>query len=113
MKIRSILFATVLVAAVILTACGGGDDVSEFDAYVACRVLVKRELVAPSTADFPPTSKVSIDQDGDNFIVAGYVDAENALGAKVRTNFVCDITYEGGDVDRLSSWRLENLAFLE
>ena len=115
MKMKLFILFVVAAFLVLATiACGNGDKgVSKVDACVACDAFVKRMLVAPSTADFPPTSKMSIIQAGNNFTVTGYVDAENSFGAMVRTRFICDVTYKGGGVDRLSNWHLEDLVFLE
>jgi predicted RNA-binding Zn-ribbon protein involved in translation (DUF1610 family) len=86
---------------------GGGGGPTDFDAYVACQLFVKSELVAASTAEFPPTQDASISQEGNNFIVSGTVDAENAQGVPMRYDWVCEVTYEDED------WTLNSLVFLE
>lgn len=62
---------------------------------VGCRNAVKEQLKSPSTAKFPGTFE-SNDQaretEQGERVWAGYVDSQNALGAVLRTNFVC--TYD-------------------
>lgn len=53
---------------------------------------VKEMLKAPSTADFPWLDGWAIaPQGGDVYKVQSYVDAENSYGAKIRSNFSCDV----------------------
>lgn len=72
-------------------------------AWVACQTFVERRLRSPSTASYPwgysdYTSHVS----GTRYRINAYVDAENALGAEVRSDFVCVVEYDGND----KSWSL-------
>ncbi len=64
--------------------------------YYACRDAARRQLRAPSTATFATLAESSRSEPGPNglFRVSGYVDAENALGAKLRRRFTCEMRGE-------------------
>lgn len=65
---------------------------SNGDVIYLCREMVKAQLKAPATAEFPgifdsdgrPTSL-----DGCKTVYRSYVDAQNAFGAKLRSQFLC------------------------
>lgn len=58
--------------------------------------FVKRELLAPSTAEFCPTRDYLITDLGDEtFLISGYVDSQNGFGAQIRTNFSITLKYDG------------------
>lgn len=73
------------------------DDAIAF-AQACATEEVKTLLVSPSTADFhtwtqsPPTHKV---KDGE-YMVNGYVDAQNRFGAMVRANWICNVQFIAG-----------------
>ena len=79
-------------------------------AAIQCESFVRDRLTAPATADFPFLDReVRILGDNVNYMVTSYVDSENAFGATLRTNWICEIRYNGGeDADR-SNWTLVNL----
>lgn len=63
---------------------------SKSDGYVAesaCKNWVREQLKAPATADF---GGEGISGSGP-WTITGYVDAENSFGAKIRTNWTCDV----------------------
>jgi len=73
-------------------------------AYSMAKKFVLQQLRCPSTADFP-WSASRIDSLGDgHYKVVGYVDAQNAFGAQVRTNFICEVCTKDGD-----NWSLLDL----
>lgn len=49
---------------------------------------VKQFLVSPSSAKFPRNQEWSITDNGSIIIVRSYVDAQNSLGAEIRSNFL-------------------------
>jgi len=49
---------------------------------------VKRYLVSPSSAKFPRNQEWSITDNGSIITVRSYVDAQNRLGAEIRSNFI-------------------------
>lgn len=69
---------------------------SEAAAWTACERFVTERLKAPASAEFSGFD-TEIDDLGDgHYIVSGYVDAENSLGATVRSNYVCEVEHETG-----------------
>jgi len=121
---RSTIVAACLVvaavAAMLTEGCGPGPTPAaqreqtlhenKIEMWVAAQGFVKRSLRAPSTASFgsvfgeyqDPDSCVT-DLGGRRYRVRGWVDAENAFGAKVRSDFVCVVKDEG------ETWRLESI----
>jgi hypothetical protein len=85
------------------------DKADEIDAFVMSQTFVKRELVSPSSAEFPWFDKSMATQvDEDTWIINSYVDSQNKFGAMLRTNYTAKIKYLGND-----EWRLLDLAFYE
>jgi hypothetical protein len=67
------------------------------------------ELIAPSTAKFPPVRDQRIETEDDmTFVVWAYVDAENRFGAIVCTRYWGEIEYRGKD-----TWRLIDIDLYE
>lgn len=65
-------------------------------AYIMSRRFVERELVAPSTAKFPSAladGVHSVQSEDCKFSVVAYVDAQNSLGATVRTRYSIEMEY--------------------
>jgi hypothetical protein len=68
-------------------------------ALTACQQFVRARLVAPSTANIHPAGSIaeSVSDLGNNkWRVQGYYDSQNAFGAMLRGNFVCDVLNVGG-----------------
>lgn len=61
-------------------------------AVAAAKDLVKEKLKSPSTAKFPKSSEYIVKKRGNDYIVLGYVDAQNDFGATVRTNWKATFT---------------------
>lgn len=77
----------------------------KFGAYFAGQEFVKRKLKSPSSADFPHTGDKDVYitiMDECEFHIRGYVDANNAFGVKVRTNYSMLIEYSRAN----RSWHL-------
>lgn len=63
-------------------------DEDYWNAVAAAQKLVKSELKSPSTAQFPAAADAySVSRDEANWIVSGYVDAQNSFGAVIRENW--------------------------
>jgi hypothetical protein len=83
----------------LIRACGGPTNTvppspdNSSMAIVMCRDQVKKELRAPSTADFGGESVVS--PEGGGYAVLGWVDAQNSFGVKLRSAYSCGATYMG------------------
>lgn len=62
-------------------------------------VYVKRQLKSPSTAKFPSNvDSYTYKREGNEWAVAGWVDATNSYGATIRTTWISSftITWDGG-----------------
>lgn len=108
------LFVIVVIFAAMCAESGDNTPEPEHSntmAYVMCQEFVSRQLRAPSTADYPWMSAdgvSSLHQGEGRYMVRGYVDAQNAFGATIRTNWTCDVQYTGGD-----NWRALDVQLLE
>ncbi|MEQ2356445.1 hypothetical protein GSF04_20910 [Pseudoalteromonas sp. A22] len=110
MKLNIILGVILL-----LIGCGKSEPAKpdKYGAYFTCQDGVKRKLKTPSTASFSSISESNVTQlrigrrggkDEIQFLVVGYVDAQNSFGAKLRNNFTCKATGQTGDL-----WRIDSL----
>lgn len=78
-------------------------------AFVMSQEFVKRNLKAPSTAEFPwiTDDRVAIStRPGCAFHVVGWVDAQNGFGAQIRSTYRVDLKYLG---DKAGTWRLTGI----
>jgi len=75
---------------------------------VLCETAVEERLVSPGTAEFPLMGggRVQAIQPPGNYRWQSYVDSQNALGATLRTNFICDTKGSG---DNPADWTITNL----
>ena len=65
---------------------------TDTEAWVCAKAIVQDNLKSPSTAKFCSFTEASIRHIGNGeYIVAGWVDAQNSFGATVREDFV--VTY--------------------
>lgn len=71
------------------TLAESGDH--RIDAYIICHRFIEKDLIAPSTVDYPFESYKAVTSplDGESYRVASYFDAENRFGAKIRTSYDC------------------------
>lgn len=76
---------------------GGGDGRNDGMAKVMCENFIKDQLKAPATADFSSIFSTTITGSGNDYTVAGTVDAENSFGAKLHSNYTCEVHDNGGD----------------
>jgi hypothetical protein len=103
-----------LVGGCALAVSGGDDDTSSGDdrndgmAKVMCENFVEDRLKAPGTADFSGIFDTSISGSGNSYTVSGYVDAQNSFGAKIRSDYTCQIRDNGND-----QWSLVSLTGLQ
>ena len=85
--------------------------------YIQCQLHIENRLKAPSSADFPASSLVNIQDVGNKvFEIRSYVDAQNAFGAMIRTKYFCKIQYIGSEQDDEGEpkyWNLIQLDFIE
>jgi len=79
--------------------------VSEAEALNACEGFIEDKLKAPSTAEFGWAADAQFTRhDRTTMTVRSHVDAENAMGAKLRSEYRCKVAREG------DTWKLLDLA---
>lgn len=85
------------------------DDKDFWMAVTAAQELVKDELKSPLTARFPVSAdSYAVRRNGDNWEVAGYVDAQNGFGATIREHWVATFTMgdTGGTQYKVSDFKV-------
>jgi hypothetical protein len=70
-------------------------DTINYVAEYFAKQYVEYSLKAPSTAEFSSDVAVAQGADG-NYVVTGYVDAENSFGATLRSYYEVTMSYSGG-----------------
>lgn len=79
-------------------------------AVTRCRDLVRDELIAPSSADFPWVPDQTAYKRRNRYFVSSHLDAQNQYGAMIRLRYECDVQYDGtGDKALASSWKVHHL----
>lgn len=78
-------------------------------AIVIAQSKVKAQLKSPSTADFEYLNGEAIDKGDGHFLVRDHVDSQNGFGATVRSEYIVDMQYTGGDEADESNWTMKNL----
>ena len=115
MKTRHYVAIAILVLVLAALACGGSggskpDKGNMYGACVVCEKFVKNRLVAPKTAEFPACGEMKIEKvygTTDTWTVIGYVDAQNRMGALLRSTYLCKVEYKGNDKWGLISLDIE------
>ena len=93
--LKRIIYFTAITS--LLVGCGAKDPTmggNEIMAFVMCQKPAAKQLRAPSTAKFPSITSQGVSskhEGGGVYDVHGYVDAQNAFGAMIRTNWKCNI----------------------
>lgn len=83
-------------------------NAEQVEAASFCKRQVRASLKAPQTAKFPMLDfKATTSADEQTFYVTSYVDSQNGFGAMLRTNYQCELQYQGGDYD---GWKLMDLS---
>jgi hypothetical protein len=111
--------ATWLIALVIVVGVGGcsawvanrgssppSETGKRLDAGRTCENFVKDRLKAPSTADFGDRD---VSGSAGTYTVTSTVDADNSFGAKLRSNYTCQV-HESADG---KNWVLDSLTGLD
>ena len=78
-----------------IKCCGSfsSSDSREIDAWVCAQNVVRNNLKSPSSADFCSYPEATIiDLGDDQYMIKGYVDAQNSFGAMVRSYFTVTLT---------------------
>lgn len=89
-------------------AFNANPEAASLSAIRFCKDAVKRELKAPASADFEFMPKVERSDINETYMISSYVDAINSFGAKVRTNFFCQLNFIDGQ-----TWTLKELRVVE
>lgn len=85
---------------ILVLSCGNGGP-SKTDLCARAEVAIKAQLVSPRSAHFQPCDQMDIqqtdfvDETRHEWVVSGYVDADNAFGASLRQNFSVDLLQVG------------------
>lgn len=66
----------------------------KIDAFVIAKNFIRQNLKAPSTAEFQSYPEATISNDGNQFTIYTYVDAQNSFGAMIRTHFRVVLKYK-------------------
>lgn len=93
-----VVLSATLFACSALGSSGGSRPPSDAEAKRVCQEWVREKLKAPSTAEFSETVVTSA---SGQWSVRGIVDAENTFGAKIRTQWTCEVRLDG------DTWRGE------
>lgn len=78
-------------------------------AYIQCKDYVKDRLKAPSSADFPFLADRITKVSDNHYIVESHVEAQNAFGVKLRSDYYCDIELVGEYSGSKKNWNLIGL----
>lgn len=74
-----------------------GND-NKVTAWTMCQNFVEDRLRSPSTASYPWSWSDDTHYVGNGrFRINSYVDAQNAFGGEVRTEFMCEVEHKSGD----------------
>lgn len=91
---KSLAFKVILICllCLIMGGCGKSDS-REMDAWVCAEEVVRQNLKSPSSAKFCTYPEATIKDKGNNeYMITGWVDADNSFGASVRTDFTVTLT---------------------
>lgn len=86
------------------------DVPDEGEAYIIAKHFVEQNLKAPATADFPWSADQSIKKPDGRYIVRGHVDSENSFGANIRSQFLVEMRFKGGEWNDWNNWTLTGIA---
>jgi len=104
------IFFAIWLFGVVLSQLPGSNKPNMSHVRYHCQEAVEKRLKAPSTASFSGQYETTIYEvtPSQRYRVAGYVDAQNSFGAKLRKSYSCTVsTYSSGNdrtyvVDALS-----------
>lgn len=117
-KGRIIYIAVIIFILIVSCLIGGGSSEDNWEtedagryAYNATKDYVVNSLKSPSTAKFPGYSdaglKVLRKINTQQYVITGYVDAQNSFGATVRTRFTATV-----EQTAYRKWKLLSLKWL-
>jgi len=91
--ITSIALAAIVVLAIIISTCGGDKSLSNYyNLWGKAKEAVCEQLIAPSTAKFPPFDSEFIKELGEGkYEINSHVDCQNGFGTYIRRKFTVTI----------------------
>jgi len=114
-----ILTAIIVGMAIWLTSCMAGTPESpeekatqdqqskEITALVCAESVLEEYLISPASADFPLYDESMVINNGLQYTVDSYVDAENAFGASLRNNYTVVLEFENEDMESYKTLYVE------
>ena len=88
---------------------GPTPETSQTEICAHAEVFIETKLIAPSSAHFQPCDEMGLARvgtDGHEYVLTGYVDAQNAFGASLRHSFTVDLRQDGDSWSTLN-WSLQ------
>lgn len=89
------------------------DRTSPSMAFIQCKGFVEDRLKSPASAEFPTLDFQAFPRGQDTYAIRSYVDSQNSFGAKIRTDFFCEVEWNGKDHSSRESWKLRQLELTE
>jgi ribosomal protein L37E len=80
-------------------------------ATVMCENVIEQQLKSPASAKHPVHSAKKIS--GQTYGMRSYVDSQNVFGVVLRTSYICQIKYTGGEPADVRNWTIQNLQILQ
>lgn len=93
MVIVGVLMAVIIIAAIVGSKEPKKPGSQTYEAQVMAEKFIKGRLRAPGTAEFGGERVAHLG--GEKYLVTGYVDAQNAFGAKLRNQWICTVEQTG------------------
>ena len=78
-------------------------------AHVQCMEFVKTRLKSPSSASFSYLDRVTTKLPDHQYIIRAAVEAKNAFGVNLNSNYVCNIKWNGQNDADIANWTLVSL----
>ncbi|MBQ6847031.1 MAG: hypothetical protein IJO61_07865 [Oscillospiraceae bacterium] len=99
-KAKGSIFLAILVAiivAVCLLTPSKERSNEGYDVLVIAEKEVESKLKSPATAKFSSYNETKITNEGDAWVVEGWVDAQNSFGATLRSEYIVRIVFDGDE----------------
>lgn len=78
-------------------------------AFAQCKSFVEDRLKSPASAEFPTLDFQAFPRGQDTYAIRSYVDSQNSFGAKIRTDFFCEVKWNGEEHAARANWQLLQL----
>lgn len=107
------LIAIIIILSLLLSMCGSKDAAEKpphdpISAFYMSQQFTTKQLKAPATAKYPAYSEAQVLDLGDGqYRISAYVDAQNAFGAMIRTQYLCTVKHVEGDTRQLLEFEFQ------